>query len=431
MKAAFYTLGCKVNQYETQIMTQQLEKDGFEIVSPESYADVYIINSCTVTAESDHKTRQILRRLKGNNKNAIAVLCGCFPQSAPEKAKAVKEADLIIGSREKADISRLLKEALEKKANGGERIVSVAPYEKKENYTPFLAEGFEGHTRAFIKIEDGCESYCTYCIIPYARGPVRSKKPEDIKKEVQHIAEAGFKEAVLVGINLTSYGRDCGLTLSDALRAACDTDIKRVRLGSLEPNIITPEFIECIKSLPQFCPQFHLALQSGCGVTLKRMNRHYTPEHFRGAVKALRNAIPFPGITTDIIIGFPDESEEEFEESLNFAKEIKFTQGHVFPYSRRDGTPAAKMPNQVPKHVKNERCHKMIEVCTKTKEEFLKSQIGTTVSVLFETGVDGIFEGYAQNYTPVKIKTSENLQGKILKVLITEHKDGFCLGKAV
>lgn len=424
MKAAFYTLGCKVNQYETQIMTQTLMDDGFEIVSPDSFADVYIVNSCTVTAESDHKTRQILRRLKSNNPEAIAVLCGCFPQSAPEKAKAITEADVICGSREKSLILNLVKQALESK----KRVISIAPYNEKESYNTILAEGFEGHTRAFIKIEDGCESYCTYCIIPYARGPVRSKSPEDIKKEVSLLASKGFKEVVLVGINLTSYGRDCNLKLEDAIRAACDTDIKRVRLGSLEPNIITKEFIDCVKSLEQFCPQFHLALQSGCKETLKRMNRHYTPDHFRDAVNAIRNAIPFAGITTDIIVGFPGESEEEFKASLDFVREIKFSQGHVFPYSRRVGTPAEKMPNQISKAEKSIRCHKMIDVCSQTKAEFLKSQIGRIVPVLFETVENGVYDGFAPDYAQVKVESEKDLKGEIYNVKLTGYVDGYCTG---
>lgn len=427
MKAAFFTLGCKVNQYETQIMMQSFKENGFEIVEPDEYADVYVVNSCTVTAESDHKTRQILRRLKSNNENAVAVLCGCFPQSAPERAKAMVEADVIAGSKEKADIVNIVKKAIETK----ERIVSIAPYIKGEKYNTVLATGFTGHTRAFLKIEDGCESYCTYCVIPYARGPVRSKLPEDIKHEVEGLEAKGFKEVVLVGINLTSYGKDCGLKLEDAVNAACSTKIERVRLGSLEPNIITKDFIDCIKKLPNFCLQFHLALQSGCAATLKRMNRRYDPEQFRTAVKALRENLESPGITTDIIVGFPGETDDEFKVSLDFAKEIAFTQGHIFPYSKRDGTPAAKMPGQISKAEKAARCHRMIDVCAESKEAFLKSQIGRTVPVLFETCHDGVFEGFAPNYAPVKIKTGENLQGKIIDTLITGCEDGFCIGKTV
>lgn len=424
MKAGFYTLGCKVNQYETQIMTQRLKAAGYEIVSPDEPADVYIVNSCTVTAESDHKTRQVLRRLKSNNPKAIAVLCGCFAQSSLERAKSIPEADVIAGTRERADIAELVKKALET----GERVVSVSPFKKEEKYTPIKAEGFEGHTRAFVKIEDGCESYCSYCVIPYARGPVRSKPTDAIRTEVAGLAKAGFKEVVLVGINLTSYGKDCGVTLEDAIRAACSTGIERVRLGSLEPNIITPSFIDCVVSLENFCPQFHLALQSGCAATLRRMNRHYTPDQYRKAVAALRKAFPAPAITTDIIVGFPGETQEEFQESLDFAVEMEFARAHVFPYSKRAGTRAAEMSGQVPKSEKARRSHLMIEACGKSRERFMRSHIGKTVPVLFETFNNGCYEGFAPDYTPVKVKAQSDLRGKIIDAHITGCDSEACIG---
>lgn len=424
MKAAFYTLGCKVNQYETQIMTQQLKEVGYEIVSPDEYADVYIVNSCTVTAESDHKTRQILRRLKSNNSEAIAVLCGCFAQSSLERAKSIPEADIIAGTRERADIAKLIAKALET----GQRVVSVSPFQKGEKYIPLKAEGFEGHTRAFVKIEDGCESYCSYCVIPYARGPVRSKPTDAIRAEVAGLAKSGFKEVVLVGINLTSYGKDCGAALEDAIRAACSTGIERVRLGSLEPNIITPSFIDCVVSLKNFCPQFHLALQSGCAATLRRMNRRYTPEQYRKAVAALRQAFPAPAITTDIIVGFPGETEDEFHESLDFAIEMGFARAHVFPYSKRAGTRAAVMPGQVQKSEKSNRSRLMIEACSKSRERFMRDHIGKTVPVLFETLNAGYFEGFAPDYTPVKVKAQSDLRGKIIDAHITGCDNEACIG---
>lgn len=427
MKAAFYTLGCKVNQYETQIMEQRLAAAGYEIVPPDSRADVYIVNSCTVTAESDRKTRQILRRLKKENPSALAVLSGCFPQSSPERAKKIPEADIIAGTRERADILALIEKARATK----ERVVSVAPFKKGEEFKSFAAVGFYGHTRAFVKIEDGCESYCSYCIIPYARGPVRSKSPDAIREEVAGLAKSGYKEAVLVGINLSSYGHDSGLKLEDALQAACDTSIERVRLGSLEPNIITKEFISCVLSLKKVCPQFHLALQSGCDETLRRMNRHYTTQHYRSAVAALRENIPGCSITTDIITGFPGETPEEFSASLGFAREIGFAKAHVFPYSKRAGTPAAVMANQIPKAEKSRRCREMIETCAVSREQFLKNHIGKDYPVLFEKGEDGWFEGFTADYAPVRVKTGDSLHGKIAFTHIDGVSDDACTGKLI
>jgi threonylcarbamoyladenosine tRNA methylthiotransferase MtaB len=424
MKAAFYTLGCKVNQYETQLMEQKLAGAGFEIVSPEEFADVYVVNSCTVTAESDRKTRQILRRLKAINPQAVAVLSGCFPQSSPDRARGIPEADVIAGTKERADITSLVTRALET----GSRVMSVAPFDKNSAEDTALAEGFNGRTRAFVKIEDGCVSFCSYCIIPYARGPVRSKPVDAVRDEIAGLAGAGYKEAVLVGINLSSYGTDYGSNLIEALRAACDTGINRVRLGSLEPNIITPEFIECVLSLPNFCPQFHLSLQSGCDKTLSRMNRRYTQDKYRSAVLALRQAIPDCAITTDIIVGFPGETQDEFAQSLEFAKEMNFSQAHIFAYSKRSGTKAAEMPDQIPKAEKARRSRIMIETCDVSKEHFLQNHIGKTLPVLFETGENGGFEGFAPDYTKVIVKSGADLHGKIIDTLITECDSDVCFG---
>ena len=424
MKAAFYTLGCKVNQYETQIMEQRLKEAGYEIVPPDSFADVYIVNSCTVTAESDRKTRQILRRLKSHNPDAITVLSGCFPQSAVERASKMEEADIIAGTKERAEIVNLIDERIKT----GKRIVSVSSYNRHEAFEPMRAESFYGRTRAFVKIEDGCESYCSYCIIPKARGPVRSKPPEDIKTELQGLSEKGYKEAVLVGIDLSSYGKDCGLSLVDALKAACSTDIQRIRLGSLEPNVITEEFVETVIALKKVCPHFHLSLQSGCAATLKRMNRRYTPERYREAVELLRERIPSCAITTDIIVGFPGETEEEFNESLRFAREIGFSQAHVFPYSKREGTRAAKMPGQISKAEKARRGHIMAEECRKSRAKFLESHVGKTYPVLFEAGENGGFEGFTPDYVPVKVNTEKDLHGKIVDTKITGWNADGCFG---
>lgn len=427
MKAAFYTLGCKVNQYETQLMEQKLADAGFEIVSHEEFADVYVVNSCTVTAESDRKTRQIIRRLKAINPNAIAVLSGCFPQSSPSRAGSIPEADVIAGTRERADIVNLVEKALKT----GSRVISVNPFDKSLPMETTHVDGFIGRTRAYVKIEDGCRSFCSYCIIPYARGPIRSKPAEAVREEVAGLVKAGYREVVLVGINLSSYGSDCDSSLAQAVKAACETGIERVRLGSLEPNIITPEFIECISSYSNFCPQFHLALQSGCGETLRRMNRRYTPDRFREAVRMLREALPGCAITTDIIVGFPGETQEEFNESLDFAKEIGFSQAHIFPYSKRTGTKAAVMKEQIPKAEKNRRCHIMIEACGESKKRFLQSHVSKTVPVLYEKGENGGFEGFTPDYVKVLINTDKDIHGKILDTLITGVGGDECTGDII
>lgn len=424
MKAAFYTLGCKVNQYETQIMEQHLKKAGYEIVPPDSFADVYIVNSCTVTAESDRKTRQILRRLKSHNSGAVTVLTGCFPQSAAERASKIPEADIITGTKERTDIANILSEFFKT----GEKIVNVSTFSKAESFEPMRAESFYGRTRAFVKIEDGCESYCSYCIIPKARGPVRSKPVDDIKNELSELSKNGYKEVVLVGINLSSYGKDCGLTLTDALSAACSTGIERIRLGSLEPNVITPDFVRHITVLKKICPHFHLSLQSGSASTLQRMNRRYSPEQFSKAVDLLRTNIAGCAITTDIIVGFPGESEEEFAQSLDFVRKIGFSQAHVFPYSKRYGTRAAEMSGQVSKAEKTRRVHIMAEAAAISRKEFLESHIGKTYPVLFESEKKGAFEGFTPDYVSVTVRSEKNLHGKILNTLITGLENEGCRG---
>lgn len=424
MKAAFYTLGCKVNQYETQIMEQKLKNAGYEIVPPESAADVYIVNSCTVTAESDRKTRQVLRRFKLRNPKAITVLTGCFPQSAEKSALEIKQADIITGTKGRADIAELISEA----ESTGKRIVRVSSYGRHEHFEAMKADNFCGHTRAFVKIEDGCEKYCSYCIIPKARGPVRSKPPADIRQELDSLAEKGYKEAVLVGIDLSAYGKDCSLMLSDALSCACESRIARVRLGSLEPNVITEAFVNGVIRLKKICPHFHLSLQSGCAATLKRMNRHYTPERYREAVDLLRRKIPGCAVTTDIIVGFPGETENEFMESLNFAKEIGFARAHVFPYSRRTGTRAALMPSQVPKAEKARRGRIMSDACGAAREKFLETHVGKTLPVLFEKGKSGGYEGFTPDYVTVKASSNIDIHGKIIDTFISGCENGECTG---
>ncbi len=423
MKAAFFTLGCKVNQYESQVLSQLFSAEGFDIVDPNDEADVYVINSCTVTASGDKKTRQMLRRFKRQNPAAVVALTGCFPQAFPDAAEKLPEADVITGAYRRADLLVGVRQALA----GAGRFVQIVPHEKGEAFERMRASSFEGRTRAFLKIEDGCERYCSYCIIPTARGPVRSKLPEDITSELTELAASGHKEAVLVGINLSCYGKELGLRLIDAIQIACRVDgIQRVRLGSLEPELLTPEDIAKMASEEKMCPQFHLSLQSGCDATLKRMNRHYTTQEYMEIVNNLRQSFGNAAITTDVMVGFPGETEEEFLQSLEFVRKVGFAKVHVFAYSRRAGTRADKMPDQVPQEVKEQRSHKMIQACEETRQAFLKNQIGLTESVLFET-VDeqGIYTGYTKNYTPVYLYSIENLCGTIQNVVITGlERDG-------
>jgi threonylcarbamoyladenosine tRNA methylthiotransferase MtaB len=427
MKAAFYTLGCKVNKYETQIMEQRLASAGFEIVAPDVSADVYIINSCTVTAESDRKTRQIIRKLKKQNPVALTVLTGCFPQSFPVEAESMNYVDVITGTRERGIIDKIIIEALQT----GNRIVRISEFLKNESFESMSAIDFSERTRAFVKIEDGCNRFCSYCIIPFSRGPVRSKPLSEIREELTCLSQKGFKEIVFVGINLSAYGKDFNLSLTDAIETAEHIEgIERIRLGSLEPNLIDEDFIARIKPYKKLCNHFHLSLQSGCDETLKRMNRHYDVEHYKKSVDILRNAFDDCAITTDIIVGFPGETENEFAKSLEFVKQIGFAQAHVFMYSKRKGTKAADMSEQVEKIEKQRRSKIMIENCLENRKDFLNSQCGKTLSVLFEKcDKDSEFEGFTTNYSPVKIISSQDLQGSIINVTIKSIDEEVCIGE--
>lgn len=427
MKAAFYTLGCKVNKYETQIMEQRLVSAGFEIVTPDLSADVYIINSCTVTAESDRKTRQIIRKLKKLNPAALTVLTGCFPQSFPMEAESMDYVDVITGTRERGIIDKIVLEAMQT----GNRIVRISEFLKNESFESMSAINFSERTRAFVKIEDGCNRFCSYCIIPFSRGPVRSKPLNEIKDELTGLAQKGFKEIVFVGINLSAYGKDLGLSLSDAIETAEQIEgIERIRLGSLEPNLIDEDFIARIRPYKKLCNHFHLSLQSGCDETLKRMNRHYNTEQYKNSVNILRNAFVDCAITTDIIVGFPGETETQFAESLEFVKQISFAQTHVFMYSKRKGTKAADMPEQIEKSEKERRSKIMIEACLKNRKDFFNAHCGQTLSVLFEQCVkENEFEGFTTNYIPVKIISSQELQGSIINVTIKSIDNEMCIGK--
>lgn len=428
MKISFYTLGCKVNQYETQVMAQLFKNVGHTVVQNQRDADCVIINSCTVTAESDRKTRQAVRRFKRQLPNGVVVLVGCMPQAFPEKAKELLEADIVSGNTSPEKLPLLLERFLKTR----ERIVEVENHERNEKYkTPCLTD-FSERTRAFMKVQDGCDRYCTYCIIPKARGVIRSKPLEQITAEAKSLAEKGFSEIVLVGINLTSYGKDTGLSVCDAVSAAAKADgIKRIRLGSLEPDHISDEALSRLEAEPKFCPQFHLALQSGSDKTLKRMNRRYDTAFYRDLVSRIRKTFKNPSITTDIMVGFAGESEEEFKENVAFLKEIGFARAHVFAYSKRQGTVAAALDGQVSSAEKEKRAEIMGKAAALCEEEFLKTQVGLTASVLFETYKDGVNEGYTENYTRVKLSSTADLSGKILPVLLASSNKDYCVGKII
>lgn len=427
MKIAFYTLGCKVNQYDTQAVTEHFAAKGFETVGYYMDADVYVVNSCTVTAESDRKTRQAVRRFKKLHPDSVVVLTGCMPQAFPNTADELPEADIILGNRDYDELFRLLEQYF----SCGNRQVQITPHTADAVFTGSGIKGFKERTRAVVKIEDGCGSFCSYCIIPTARGRVRSKPPAELKTELESLEKAGFVEIVLVGINLSAYGSDIGQTLCGAVELACSFDgIKRVRLGSLEPETITDEMIERLGKQSKLCPQFHLSLQSGCNETLKRMNRHYTTAEYETLCKELRARFTDCTLTTDVMVGFPTESEDEFYESLEFVKKIRFEKVHVFPYSPRSGTIAAVMKPQITKAEKEKRSRIMMAAAQEIRNRFLESQVGLTVEVLVEGDFDkGVAQGYTRNYTPVKIIGSGLPAGIICRVKITGVEDDCCSGE--
>ncbi|MBP3328510.1 MAG: tRNA (N(6)-L-threonylcarbamoyladenosine(37)-C(2))-methylthiotransferase MtaB [Clostridia bacterium] len=426
MKIAFYTLGCKVNQYETNWLSEAAEENGFTVVSHNEEADVYVVNSCTVTGESDRKTRQTVRRFKRAHPESIVVLTGCMPQAFPEDAEKLTEADIVLGNKNNHQLFDLIKEYYET----CNRVIKVEQHKTGDGFVPCKINNFEGRTRAIVKIEDGCDRFCSYCIIPYSRGRVRSKGLDDLKEEFEALFQKGFCEVVLVGINLSSYGKDTGNSMCDVVELADKIGFKRIRLGSLEPDHITDEVINRLSKVKSFCPQFHLSLQSGCNKTLKTMNRHYTAEEYYELCEKLRKAFRNTSLTTDIMVGFPDESEEDFEESARFAEKVGFEKVHVFPYSPREGTRAAKM-KQLEKSVKENRSREMIKRTNKIRNNYLLSQVGKEVNVLFETRTqDGFTEGYTENYTPVKVK-GEIPCNEIKKIKITAVDGDFCVGETV
>ena len=426
-KVAFYTLGCKVNQYETEAMLEMFEKDGYEQVGSEDYADVYVINTCTVTHMSDRKSRQYIRRMKKKNPDAIIAVVGCYSQVSPEEILEIDEVNLVMGTNERRDIVKEIKKLEvvegEKKASTVDDIMKVRAFEEIE-----ISQS-NGRTRAFMKIQDGCDRFCTYCIIPYARGgKVRSRDMESIVNEAKTLAENGYEEVVLTGIHVASYGKDLkdeDTKLLDVIKQINNIEgIKRIRLGSLEPKIITEEFMQRLSKLEKICHHFHLSLQSGCDATLKRMNRKYTTSEVKEIIERLRRYYDDVMLTTDIIVGFPGETEEEFETTYQFLKQAKLYKMHVFQYSPRKGTRAAVMPNQIDGNIKEARSKKLIELSNENQKMYNQQLVGKEAEVLFEDKEveDGItyFRGHTQNYVLVKYKTDENLENTLKLIKISD-----------
>ena len=422
-KVAFCSLGCKVNQYETNAMAQKFIEHGYEVVEFDEYADVYIVNTCTVTNVADRKSRQMLRRAKEINKDATLVACGCYAQVAKDELKKIPEIDLIIGNNEKNDIIQIVENHISQK--GAEDLVSDVMY--KLDYVELGTTTYTEKTRAVIKVQDGCDRFCSYCLIPYARGHIRSRKIENVIEEIKKVVEEGINEVVITGIHIASYGRDFkgeNIGLIDLLEEINKIQgLHRIRLGSIEPTIVTDEFVERLSKLDKICDHFHLSLQSGCTETLKRMNRRYTTEEFKAVTKRLRAKFPNAALTTDIIVGFPGETDEEFNTTYEFLKEIAFYKMHIFKYSQRKGTKAAVMPNQVDGKIKEERSKKLIELSNENEYNYNKKYIGKQVEVLFEEREGEYLKGHTTNYIVVKHKTDkDDLINKIAKVTVSEAK---------
>ncbi len=415
-RAAFITLGCKVNIAETEGMKLLFQQADYKIVEANEHADVYVINTCTVTGMGDKKSRQMIRRAHSLNPEAVIAVVGCFAQVSPDEISKIEGVNLVLGNNMKHRIVELVEDTQkdEKKQYVNERKTLL-------EYEELPVETYEGHTRAFLKVQDGCDQFCSYCIIPYARGPVRSREKNDVIKEAKSFALHGFKEIVLTGIHLTSYNDiKNNMSLSDLIRAVHDIEgIERIRLGSLEPMFLTPEFIEGIKDLPKLCPHFHISLQSGCAKTLERMNRKYSPEDYRQIVNLMREKIPDVNFTTDVMVGFPGETDEEFTQSYDFCKEMGFLWIHVFKYSPRKGTAAAKFSDQVQPGIKERRSKQMIELASQMRNNVFEKYLGKQADIILEKEIEGSIsdmEGLTSNYIPVAVKVENVNSGEIISV---------------
>lgn len=429
MQVHFHTLGCKVNQYETEELTEALTARGFTVTPVEENADIFVVNSCTVTAESDRKTRQLVRKLKHRYPQSVVVLTGCMPQAFPKAGESLQEADVVLGNNTNLQLPELLERFLET----GERQTLIRPHVTGECFCGAPITGFTERTRANIKIEDGCDRFCSYCIIPTARGRVRSKPISEIRAEAKTLSQAGFREVVLVGINLSAYGKDTGERFYEAVAAAGEPEgILRVRLGSLEPDHLTDEVLDGLSAIPKLCPQFHISLQSGCDRVLRRMNRHYTAAEYAELCEKLRARFTDCSLTTDIMVGFPGESEDDFLETVAFAEKIGFQKIHVFPYSVRSGTRAAQMPDQIERREKERRAAVLLETAGKLRQSFLQAQVGKCCDVLLESPrPDGSFHGYTANYTPVCVQAPTAKSGQMVRVRLLGADGDFVRGELV
>ena len=417
--AALHNLGCKVNSYETEAMQQLLEEAGYEIVPFHEKADVYIINTCSVTNIADRKSRQMLHRAKKQNPDAVVVAAGCYVQAAAEELKEDLAVDVIIGNNKKQDLVPILEEYFKDKSDSS-HVIEIS---ETHEYERLSIHKIADHTRAFLKVQDGCNQFCSYCIIPYTRGRVRSRRPDEVVAEVRELAAAGYQEVVLTGIHLSSYGVDFKEeekkeNLLSLIKQVHEVEgIRRIRLGSLEPRIITEEFAQALASMPKFCPHFHLSLQSGCDKTLKRMNRHYTTEEYAAGCEILRRYFDNPAITTDVIVGFPGETEEEFEETKAFLERIGFYEMHIFKYSRRAGTRADRMPDQIPEQVKSVRSEILLKLEKQMSKAYRESFLGRNKTVLLEEKMEingrEYMIGHTMEYVKAVVPYEENLKNKM------------------
>ncbi len=432
MKVAFSTLGCRVNVYESEAMAEKFIREGYEVVESSEKADVYVINTCTVTNMGDKKSRQIINRARRLNENSIIAVVGCYSQIAPKEVSEIPGVDVVLGTRNKGDVVYYVNKARDE----GKSQVHVEGVLKNKKFEELNIEEYQDKTRAFLKIQDGCNRFCTYCIIPYSRGSVCSKDPKKVLEEVNKLAEHGFKEIILSGIHTASYGLDLegSINLIDIIDEIEKVEgIERIRIGSIEPAFFTEEVIEKMKGFKKLCPHFHLSLQSGCDATLKRMNRRYTAEEYAASVELLRETMPDVSITTDVIVGFPGETEEEFNETYKFLEKIKLTKTHVFKYSPRKGTKAADMGNQIDGTIKEKRSKLLIELSNKNEKEFIEKFIGKEMDVLIETqvkGKDGVYEGYTRNYIKVQVPcTCTDVTGKIVDIEIEKAENEYGIAK--
>ena len=430
MKIAFYTLGCKVNQYETQALEQLVTQRGHSLVPFEEAADAYVINTCTVTAVSDKKSRQVIRRARKAAPDAVIAVCGCYPQTHPDDVEKLG-VDLISGTGDRTGFVDLL----EREWSDRQPITALDDAFSRRTFEPLPAGGLEGRTRAMLKMEDGCVNFCSYCIIPYARGRVRSLPLADCVRQARELEAAGYREIVLTGIEISSWGQDLEgkPELMEAIEAICQglSPDTRVRLGSLEPRTITPDFCRRAAALPNLCPHFHLSMQSGCDTVLARMNRKYDSNRYYESVKFLHEVYDRPAVTTDLIVGFPGETEEEFQQTLDFIQKCAFSAMHIFPYSKRPGTPAAKLPGQVLNAVKEERAHRAAQIARTMQDAYLDSWVGETVPVLFEEERDGLWRGHTTRYCEVTVQSAQPLHNQLRQVRLTGRDGGALQGVLV